>query len=473
MTSATLGVDVYQLTTLVAHAAMGRLDHRAAMSFFFRKLPANRNYVVFAGLSHILGWCRGLAFDDEDLRLMAANRVLGPLLERHPQVAARLRATVGFEGEIDALAEGTLAFAGPGRTTSGEPLMVGGVPIPLYTPLLQVRTDLVRAKLLETPWLCRINHLSMVASKASRIVTAAGGRPVLEFGQRRTHPDAAIDAAYAAYLAGVAATSNLAAEARHGIPATGTMDHFAVQASERPGLPPGDGEAEFFRVLVDLMPADNALLVDTYDTERGVVAAARAGGARLQAIRLDSSVTPELVRRARELLDREGASQAKILVSDGLDEWRVRELRAAGAGGFGVGENITCVPDAARGIGAVGKLVENGYGKPTMKISAGSGKATLPGWLSVHRSSDHDLIALADEATPTGYRQLLEPVWRRAAPLAPRPSLKDARAHVARQVAELPTHLRELETDHGRPWALVASDGLVDLVRGLEKEAQA
>lgn len=466
-----LGVDVYQLTTLCVHATLGQLEQRLAMALFFRDLPPRRNYVVFAGLRQILEWCEGLHFDDQDLDLLRRHRQLGPGIEGHPEVLEALRATAGFEGEIDAIPEGTLAFAGPGRTTSGERLALEGQPLLLYTPLIQVRTDLVRAKLLETPWLSRVNHLSMVATKAARIVSAAAGNPVLEFGQRRTHPQAAVDASYAAYLGGCAATSNLAAEARYGIPALGTMDHFAVQASERPGFPPGAGELRFFEAFVGEFPETHTLLVDTYDTERGLRQAARAGGDRLRAVRLDSAVTPESVRRARAVLDAEGSPQAKVFVSDRLDEWRVRELALAGADGFGVGENLVCSTDAAAGVGAVAKLVINGYGKLTMKFTRGSSKASLPGMLQVWRAEDHDLVGLADEAGPNGAVALLQPVWRGRAPVGALPSVAESREHVAAQVARLPAHLRALETEHGRPWPLVASDRLVDLIGRLKKEA--
>lgn len=473
MSLAALGVDVYQLTTLAAHLALGRRNHDVAMAFFFRKMPRQRNFVVFAGLRQILAWCQDLSFDDADLEVVRRNASIGPLAERTPDLVDALAAIRGFSGEIEALPEGTLAFAGPGRTTSGELLEVGGVPLSLYTPLLQTHTAMTLCKLIETPWLSRINHMSMVASKAARVVLAAAGRPVLEFGQRRTHPDAAVDAAYAAYLAGCAATSNLAAEARYGVPAVGTMDHFAIQASERPDTAPSVTEREVFAAMIEMMPRDNTLLVDTYDTEAGLRAAAEVGGARLNAVRLDSNVTAASVRRAREILDAHGAPQARIVVSDGLDEWRVSELAAAGAGGFGVGENITCSPDAATGVGAVAKVVVNGYGKTTMKLSRGSGKATLPGWLQVHRAADHDLVSLHDEAGPAGTSPLLVPVWEGSRASSSLPDLASARRHVGQQIEELPAHLRGLATDHGNPWPLVASDRLVDLVRRLCKEAGA
>ncbi|MDB4969919.1 MAG: Nicotinate phosphoribosyltransferase, partial [Myxococcales bacterium] len=413
----TLTVDAYQLTTLVAHHDAGRTQAPVAMAFFFRKLPRNRNYVLFCGLHSILEHAAAMALDDGDLDALLDTPLLGPALEARPDLVRTLRALEGFEGEIDAMCEGTPAFAGPALRTDGKPFSVGETRIGIYTPLLQVRTDLLRAKLIETPWLGRINHMSMVASKAARVVAAARGKPVLEFGARRTHPAAAVDASYAGYLAGVTATSNVAALRRHGVPISGTMDHFFVQASEHVGEKWPQSERDSFALFFQAFPDASIMLVDTYSTEEGIRHAVEATDGRLVGLRLDSNVTPETVARARALLNELGAPHAKIIVSDGLDEHRVAALD--GADGYGVGENITCSPDAPVGIGCVAKLTVNGYGKLTMKLARGSGKATLPGELQVHRFADHDLVALAGESITSGGRELLKPVWRGRAPVAP------------------------------------------------------
>ncbi len=468
-----LGLDVYQITTLIAHAAEGRLDPLVAgpsftplgganrptlgMSFFFRRLPKNRNYVVAAGLRSIVRHCQALRCSAEDLQTLDEHPLIGPALRTAPGQIVRdaLCRLDGFVGDIDALPEGTLAFAGPAQDEKGRQVLVDGMPLYAYTPLIQVRTDMVFAKLIETPWLSRLNYLSMVASKAARIVGAASqdgqARPVLEFGQRRTHPAAAVDAAYAAYLAGCRGTSNLLATRRYGIPSFGTMDHFAVQAAEQAGISVEQTERAFFRRFCELFPSAATLLVDTYDTWRGICSAvgdsaAKSGGIGCSGVRLDSNVTPETVQKARALLTALGAPQVSIFVSDSLDEWRVSELAAAGADGFGVGENITCVPDASTGIGAVGKLVQNSYGKLTMKLSRGSGKATLPGMLAAYRYADHDLLCLADEPAPPAAlaTPLLQPLWRGNKLVAPLPSLAQSRAHVAQQIAALPASLRAL-----------------------------
>lgn len=491
MSLSALGIDVYQLTTLIAHAAEGRLTSAAApaaalaMNFFFRHLPHHRNYVVTAGVHAIAEHCRELRFDEEELRMLDEHPVLGPALRTPPGQAVRaaLQRLDGFVGDIDALPEGTLAFAGPAYLPGGEPVLLDGVPLLAYTPLVQVRTDLVTAKLIETPWLSRLNYLSMVASKAARMVTAARedgvARPVLELGQRRTHPQAAIDASYAAYLAGCDATSNLAATRRYGIPSVGTVDHFAIQAAERLGVSVYQTEASFFATFCSLFPHSATLLVDTYDTWHGLESAVRATAGRCTGVRLDSAVTPESVQRARALLDRLGAPHVRIIVSDSLDEQRVRALAAAGADGFGVGENIVCAPDAATGIGAVGKLVQNSYGKLTMKLARGSGKATLPGLLQAYRCSDHDLLALADEPPPAHGQPLLAPLWRGRALWQPLPSLASGRASVQKQVAALPAHLRALTVApatyprDGGAWPIVLSPRLHETVLELHAAAAA
>ena len=378
---------------------------------------------------------------------------------------------------MDAMPEGSVAFAGPASRTDGSALVVNGAPLSIYTPLLQVQTDLVRAKLLETPWLGFINHMSMVASKAARVVDAAHGTSVMEFGQRRTHPAAALDATWAAWVAGIQSSSNVAAFARWGITTTGTMDHFAIQAAEREEMTRAESERAFFAAYARTFPdVPTTMLVDTYDTERGIrhaVEACPPGG--LGAIRIDSTVTCESIARARALLAELGSPNTKIYVSDGLDEDRVAELREL-VDGFGVGENIVCSPDSAVGIGCVAKLVINGYGKTTMKVAHGTGKATLPGELQVWRFADHDLVTLASEASPGGgARPVLEPIWRGDAPVREtnaRLHLAEAREQRKRDLEALPAELRALEAGPAARRKLVASDALVREIDRLVAEAR-
>ena len=463
-----LALDLYQLTTLLCQAHDGDLDlPPVGMGFFFRRMPKARNYVVSAGLRSIVEQCHSLRFSADELSTLQRHPMLGPALSTPAgqRVLADLAALDGFVGDIDALPEGTLAFAGPALDTRRKPIEIAGMPLSAYTPLVQVRTRLLFAKLIETPWLSRLNHLSMVASKTARVVWAATAdgidRPVYELGQRRTHPAAALDAAYAAYLAGCAGSSNLWAHHAFGIPAVGTMDHFAIQAAERPGVSPSETERAFFARFAALFPGAATLLVDTYDTWQGIAAAATLPGGRCRAVRIDSQVTPQTLARARKLLDDLGAPHVRIVVSDGLDEFRVQALAAAGADAFGVGENITCSPDAATGVGAVGKLVLNGHGCLTMKLARGSTKATLPGFLAVYRHSDHDLLTCDDEPAAGG-QPLLTPVWRGRTQVGTLPSLQQSRTAVRAQVAQLPAALRDLSPCAPQDaWPLVLSDKLV------------
>ena len=470
MSLATATVDAYQLITLVAHADLGRLAQAVEMAFFFRRLPPDRGYVLACGQRAIVEHAEQMHLSAAELDAICAHPTLGPRLRERPALRAALAAVDGFVGEIDAVPEGTPVFAGAGRREDGAPLLVEGRPVTIYPPLLNVRCDLVLGKLLETPWLQRLNHQSMVASKAARIVDAAAGRPVLELGARRTQGEASLDAAWAASVAGCAGTSNVAAWLRFGIPAVGTMDHFYVQAAEEAGVPTEESERRAFAAFDRVYGGEAVYLVDTYDTARGIANAVRASEGRLRGIRIDSNVTPATVEAARARLTELGCARAQIFVSDGLDERRVARLGAAD--GFGVGEQITCSPDAAAGIGAVAKLTVNGYGRATMKLARGSGKMTLPGRLAAHRYADHDLVALAGEPVPAGGRPLLAPLWRDRAPVVREPAraaLERARGIAQAGRAALPEAVRRLEDP--APWPLVASDRLVALIEARVREA--
>lgn len=395
MNTESLMVDLYQIATLFAHQKIdpARMNHRVQMSFFSRKVPNNRNYIMFVGLRSILEHMK--QFDHATIGQMvwalSKHPMIGPVLAKHADIFANLR----FDDfNLMSMREGTLAFAAPGFREDGSPFTINGNHISVYEPYMQVETNFILSKLIETPWLSYINYESMVASKAARVVSAAKGKSVLEFGQRRTHPRAAIDAAYAAYVAGCSATSNVAAFVKYGIPAVGTMDHFAIMASEQGNK--DEAEQSFFDGFAQVFPNDATLLIDTYNSEQGIKNAITATNGKLKAIRIDSNVSVATIRSARDILDSNNCKHVKIFVSDGLNEKKVQEL-ADYADGFGVGENITCSPDSATGVGAVGKLIINGYGKKTIKISQGSGKMTLPGPVQVFRTKERDMVGLLGE----------------------------------------------------------------------------
>ncbi len=435
-------IDLYQLTSLVPHwdAGLGRTP--VTMAFFSRRLPRApdgapaRGYLLWAGLARCLRWLEAARFDDGHLDTLAAHPLLGAALTARPDLRRAL-ADWRFEGVIEAPKEGTPLFAGPAVDARGHRLQVTDVAPTAYTPYLQIRTSLLSAKLIETPLLSIINHMTMVASKAARVVEAAGDRAVLEFGTRRTHPEAAVDAAYAAYLAGAAGTSNVEAHHRYGVPVLGTMDHFAVQAWEQPGVPRHVTERRFFEAFYRAYPKGSVLLVDTYDAygaHTGIRNAVAATGGQLKGIRLDSRINADTVREARALLDSLGAKHATIVVSGGMDEHAIHALGDAPVDAFGIGERIVTSPDAPVGVGAVGKLAEIG-GRLTMKLARGSGKATLPGRVQVYRHEGVDTVACHDEVLPG--EPLLDVVWDGRGAL-PQPSLDARRAHARASLAALP-----------------------------------
>ncbi len=434
-------MDLYQLSSLVPHFDAGLIDQRVTMNFFSRSLPSGlhgepcRGYLLFAGLRRCIEWLLGARFTTRHMDTLQAHPMLGPVLLRRPELRERLL-DWHFQGEIEAPPEGTPLFAGHAVDHEGNRIDVGGIRPSAYTPYLQIQTDLLSAKLIETPLLSIINHMTMVASKAARVVEAAGNRAVLEFGTRRTHPQAAVDAAYAAYLAGAAGTSNVEAYHRYSVPALGTMDHFAVQAWERDGVPRAETEAAFFAAFHQCYPAGSVLLVDTYDTfgeHTGIRSAVKATAGQLAGIRIDSNVTRENIWKARKLLDELGATKATICVSGGMDEDAIRELGDAPVDAFGIGERIVTSPDAPVGVGAVGKISEV-EGRPTMKMSQGSSKATLPGRLQVFRQGNHDIVACHDEVLPG--RPLLQQVWKGRSPTV-WPELEESRARARREIAAL------------------------------------
>jgi nicotinate phosphoribosyltransferase len=252
------------------------------------------------------------------------------------------------------------------------------------------------------------------------------------------------------------------------------MDHFAIQAAERPGMTRAESERHFFKAYQDTFPGvPTTMLIDTYDTERGIRHAVEATDRQLGAIRIDSNVSPESVQRACKLLAELGAPQTKIYVSDGLDEGRVEELRDL-VDGFGIGENIVCSPDSAVGVGAVAKLVVNGYGAITMKVAKGTGKATLPGELQVWRYPDHDLVALQKEPAPGGGRAMLLPVWRGDSALAKddaKTALNAARTVAKEEMDTLSPDLRAIAKGEAKR-KLVASDALVLEIERLVSEVR-
>ena len=397
-------IDLYQLTSLVPHWDAGRAQKKVWMSFFSRRLPrahdgqTAREFIVACGLQRCLNLLASLHFDEARLATLCRHPILGPALQQRPELVEALRHW-RFQGEVWGVDEGELLWANPALGQNQQVLDFNGIRPSAMPPYLQVHTDLLSAKLIETPLLSIINHMSMIATKAAHLCLAAKDRPILELGSRRTHIEAAVDAAVAAYIGGVVGTSNVEAHHRFGVPVVGTMDHFAVQSWESSAVSIAESERAFFKAFAQTYPHSASLLVDTYDMFgqhtgiRNAVRATQEVNVPLHGIRIDSQLSLSTLTKARSLLDELGAPQAKIIVSGGVDEDLIHALKDAAIDVFGVGERLVTSADSPVGVGAVGKLSWID-GELSMKRAQGSGKATLPGPIQAFRGTRGDRLCL-------------------------------------------------------------------------------
>ncbi|MGE5246118.1 MAG: nicotinate phosphoribosyltransferase [Betaproteobacteria bacterium] len=418
--SPALFTDLYELTMLQAYFEE-QMRERAVFSLFVRRLPPRRNYLLACGLDDVLAFLETLRFDRPALAYLES---LGTFSASFLAFLEQLR----FTGDVHAVPEGTPVFPNE--------------------PLVEVEAPIAEAQLVEAFVMNQIHLQTVLASKAARVVEAAQGRRIVDFGLRRMHgTDAGLKAARAFHIAGVHATSNVAAGQAYGIPIAGTLAHSYVQAH--------DDEYEAFRAFARTFP-ETVLLVDTYDTLAGVrhvidLARELGPGFRISGVRLDSGDLGDLAVRARRMLDAAGLRGVTVFASGGLDENEIARLLATGApiDGFGVGTDMGVSRDAPS-LDIAYKLVEYA-GRPRLKLS--TGKALLPGRKQVFRVerdgvADHDVLALRDEA-PCG-RAMLQQVMaggRRCA--AGRASLDEARARAREQIGRLPLRLRGL--DEARP----------------------
>ncbi|MCG5534861.1 nicotinate phosphoribosyltransferase [Ectothiorhodospira mobilis] len=409
-----LFTDLYELTMMQAYWAQDMMD-TAVFSLFTRRLPPRRNYILACGLHTVLEQLQALRFEEADLAYLEG---LGLFSDGFLDYLSGFR----FSGEVHAVEEGTPLFANE--------------------PLLEVIAPLPEGQLIETLVMNQMHLQTVQASKAARVVEAARGRAVIDFGARRIHGlDAALKGARAFHIAGAAGTSNVLAGRLYGLPVKGTMAHSYIQAHE--------DEQRAFLEFTRLYP-DTVLLVDTYDTLQGVdrvIRLARELGPdfRVSAIRLDSGDLGTLSRQARERLDAAGLEGVGILVSGGLDEDEVDRLLRAGApiDGFGVGTSMGVSTDAPD-LDMAYKLCEYA-GRGRLKLS--TGKPVLPGRKQVFRRLEDppeagDVIARAGE-TLEG-EPLLQPVMADGRCLAPAPSLDALRQRAQAQVARLPQAVRDL-----------------------------
>lgn len=404
--------DRYELTMYSSFVEDGSVDNHSVFEAFARRLPAGRRYGLLAGLGRLVPMIADFGFDDAELDYLLATGAITV------KAAARL-ADFHFTGDLTAYPEGEIYVPG--------------------SPVLTAEGPLGECLLLETLALSVLNHDTAVASAASRMVSAAGGRPIIEMGSRRTHEQAAIAATRAAYLAGFASTSNLAGGHIYGIPTVGTVAHAFIlaHASERAA----------FASQVEALGVDTTLLVDTYDIEQGIRTAVDVAGPQLGAIRIDSGDLEVESRRARTLLDHLGATQTRIVVTSDLDEYVITALEAAPIDGFGVGTRVV-TGSGHPTAGMVYKLVavadrpgSDATVRPVAKKASGKGSAG--GRKTAYRTPDgHEHFSL-DGSIPTSARPLQVPIIR-AGQVVDQPTLEHVRAHARAALDELPPSAREV-----------------------------
>jgi nicotinate phosphoribosyltransferase len=443
---AALFTDLYELR-MAASYFREQMRGEATFSLFVRKLPPQRSFLVAAGLQDVLEFLRQFQFSEAAIRYV---RSLGGFDPAFLDFLADLR----FTGSVRAVPEGTVVFANE--------------------PLLEVTAPIIEAQLVETAILNFCHLQTLQASKAVRSVLAARGRPVVDFGLRRTHGiDAGLKAARAAFIVGAEMTSNVLAGLYYGIPPAGTMAHSYIEAFAH--------EIDSFRAFARAFPAGTTLLVDTYDTlaaTHKAVTVAReleGRGQRLAAVRLDSGDIPRLSKEVRRLLDEVGLGYVRIFVSGGLDEDAVQTLLDAGApiDAFGIGTRMNVSADAPY-FDMAYKIVSYA-GRNVLKLSAG--KATLAGEKQVYRfrgddgSFANDVLALREEPAPAGGEPLLRPVMRGGALVEPLPSLPAIRDYARAQIAALPGAVRRLRDP--ATYSVRYSERLLAGQRALEAEAHA
>ena len=409
--------DLYQLNMLQAYLDHGQTD-TAVFEFFVRRLPARRGFLMAAGLEQALDFLENLQFSNEEINWLRQNyRFTDGFLD----YLARLR----FTGDVDAMPEGTIFFANE--------------------PIIRVIAPLPEAQLVETRLINILHFQSVVASKAARMVLAAPGKQLVDFGLRRAHgAEAGLMAARASYLAGFAGTATVLARKDFGIPVFGTMAHSFIQAH--------DDETAAFSAFARSRPDNLVLLIDTYDTEaaaRKVVKLAprlKEAGITVRGVRLDSGDLIALSRSVRRILDEGDLQDVTIFASGGLDEDELARMLGANApiDGFGVGTSLTTSSDVPA-LDCAYKLQEYA-GLARRKRSVG--KATWPGRKQVWRRfggdgrMTGDVLALQDDHQAG--EPLLVPVMRIGQRLAPPPTLADIRQKAAHGLAQLPESLRRL-----------------------------
>ena len=470
----TLLCDFYEFAMANGYFEAGMGEKIVYFDMFYRTVPDNASYSIIAGLEQVIDYIENLHFSDEDIDFLRTKKIF------HEDFLEYLR-NFKFECDIWALREGTVVFP--------------------QEPIIIVKGPIMQAQMLETMILLTINHQSMVATKANRIVTAAKGRPVVEFGSRRAQGYTGANlGARASYIGGCAGTANTLAEKLYGVPALGTMAHSWVQLF--------GSEYEAFKTYAQVYPNNCLLLVDTYDTlKEGIPNAIRVWneelvpkGIRPKGIRIDSGDIAYLSKKARVMLDEAGFSDAIIMASNSLDEWTIESILTQGAklDSFGVGERLI-TSKSSPVFGGVYKLVayeENGEIVPTIKISENVAKITTPGFKSLYRIYDKstmkaeaDVVCLNSEKldeldeleifhpiytwkrkkfTNFVAKNLMVKVFEKGKLVYDMPTLEEIKDYAQKELASLWDEVKRLENPH--EYIVDLSQDLWDIKDRLLKE---
>ena len=446
-------MDFYELT--MAHGYFNDNKHMeiAVFDVFFRSIPDQGGYAIFAGLEQVIDYINELSFSEHEIAYLRSKKLFSEAFLDYLK-------TFKFTSDVYAFKEGTPIFP-------NEPILI-------------VKGPIIECQLIETMILLTINHQSLIATKAARIVHAAQGRAVLEFGARRAHGyDASIYGARAAYISGAIGSSNTYVDYVYGIPAVGTMAHSFVQSYPT--------EYEAFKKYALTYPDQTVLLVDTYNTlKQGIPNAIRIEKEilkpmciSLKGIRLDSGDLTYLSKEARKMLDQAGMSHVKITVSNSLDEYLIKELLHQGAriDAFGVGERLVTARSEAvfGGVFKLSAITVDGVLEPKIKLSENVHKTTIAGFKQVYRMFDQnckaiaDVITLADEVIDedkpyllfdpnfpwknkeiTNFKAepMLQPIFKKGTLVYEKPNINEIRNHAKKQIETLWDEVLRLERPH-------------------------
>ena len=469
MENKTLMTDFYELTMAQTYFNNGKKDEEVYFDIFFRKHPFDGGYTISGGLDNIIDYVKNLHFEKEEIEYL---RGLGNFSDEFLEHLSNLK----FTGTIWAVPDGTVVFPGE--------------------PVITVKAKTIEAQILETALLSSFNHGSLVTTIAKRITEEAKGKPVMEFGARRARGiDSAIEASKYAYVGGCSGTSNTLAAMKFGIPALGTMAHSLVTEAK--------DEYEAFLNYAKSNPNNALFLVDTYDTLRiGIPNAIKVAndflkpnGYMFKGIRIDSGDLAYLSKEARKLLDDAGYPEAQICLSNGLDEYTIRDLFEQGAkfDSLGVGDNIAASKERVGGVYKLVAVEENGVPVPKIKVSDDSEKTINPGFKKLYRFYDKesgfalgDVITVHDEVidenapytlinpvdtwkrtTIENYelRELRVPIFENGELVYQMPSLDERKEYCYKEMKTMYPEVRRIRKPHG--YYVDLSEKLLELKKDL------